>query len=176
MSEKIYGWSLKLYPARFREEYGTSAMQLFRESFRTERGIFRRFPFCLDGSRSGRLRPTRAPAAESRRTRVGGIPDLRGRRPRRSAAAPAVCVSIFVLLGLTAGWPGNSEHVLLFAAYILLAGAATNRFRSIGSVGEYWRSYKLIPEADRQSDTVTIPPVGQMRNGVATGLVGRVDS
>jgi hypothetical protein len=48
MSEKIYAWLLKLYPVRFREEYGASASQLFREHLRAERGGFRRLRFWLD--------------------------------------------------------------------------------------------------------------------------------
>jgi EF hand len=39
MSEKIYGWLLKLYPVRFRRDYGSSAIQLFRDRIRAERGI-----------------------------------------------------------------------------------------------------------------------------------------
>ena len=36
MSEKIYAWLLRLYPRCFREDYGTSAMQLFRDRLRAE--------------------------------------------------------------------------------------------------------------------------------------------
>jgi hypothetical protein len=48
VSEKIYTWLLKLYPAHFREEYGASASQLFRDRLRAERGVFRRLWFWLD--------------------------------------------------------------------------------------------------------------------------------
>jgi hypothetical protein len=48
MSEKIYAWMLKLYPAHFRHEYEASAMQLFRDRLRAERGFFRRLRFWLD--------------------------------------------------------------------------------------------------------------------------------
>src|SRR5215469_1638825 len=48
MSEKIYAWMLKLYPAHFRQEYEASAMQLFRDRLRAERGVFRRLRFWLD--------------------------------------------------------------------------------------------------------------------------------
>lgn len=48
MSEKIYAWLLKLYPVRFREDYGTSAMQLFCDRLRMERGMFRKLRFWLD--------------------------------------------------------------------------------------------------------------------------------
>jgi Clp amino terminal domain, pathogenicity island component len=48
MSEKIYAWVLKLYPARFRQEHEESAMQLFRDRLRAERGFSRRLRFWLD--------------------------------------------------------------------------------------------------------------------------------
>jgi hypothetical protein len=48
MSEKIYAWLLKLYPSRFRQEYGPSAMQLFRDRLQAERGFSRRLRFWLD--------------------------------------------------------------------------------------------------------------------------------
>jgi Clp amino terminal domain, pathogenicity island component len=48
MSEKIYAWLLRLYPVRFRQEYEASAMQLFRDRLRAERGFSRRLWFWLD--------------------------------------------------------------------------------------------------------------------------------
>ncbi|HEY6346549.1 MAG TPA: Clp protease N-terminal domain-containing protein [Bryobacteraceae bacterium] len=48
MSEKIYAWMLKLYPAQFRQKYEVSAMQLFRDRLRAERGFSRRLRFWLD--------------------------------------------------------------------------------------------------------------------------------
>ncbi len=48
MSEKIYAWLLKLYPAGFRRDYGPSAMQLFRDRLQAERGFSRRLRFWLD--------------------------------------------------------------------------------------------------------------------------------
>src|SRR3974377_1560006 len=40
MSEKIYSWLLRLYPAQFREKYGEEALQLFRDRARDEKGLF----------------------------------------------------------------------------------------------------------------------------------------
>lgn len=39
MSEKIYAWLLRLYPAHFRKTCGEDAMQLFRDRARDERGF-----------------------------------------------------------------------------------------------------------------------------------------
>jgi hypothetical protein len=40
MSENIYAWLLRLYPARFREAYGSEALQLFRDRARDKKGFF----------------------------------------------------------------------------------------------------------------------------------------
>jgi hypothetical protein len=39
MSEKIYAWILRLYPAHFREIHGQEALQLFRDRVRHEKGF-----------------------------------------------------------------------------------------------------------------------------------------
>lgn len=48
MSEKLYTLLLRLYPARFRKEYGNEAVRLFRDRLRDERGFFLRLRLWLD--------------------------------------------------------------------------------------------------------------------------------
>jgi len=48
MSEKLYAWLLRLYPAHFREDYGEEALRLFRDRARDERGFFSRLRLWLD--------------------------------------------------------------------------------------------------------------------------------
>ena len=48
MSEKIYGWLLRLYPAHFRRAYGEEALQLFRDRSRQERGLLQTLRLWLD--------------------------------------------------------------------------------------------------------------------------------
>jgi len=48
MSEKIYAFFLRLYPAHFRQEYGDEALQLFRDRARDERGFFSRLRLWMD--------------------------------------------------------------------------------------------------------------------------------
>jgi Peptidase family S41/N-terminal domain of Peptidase_S41 in eukaryotic IRBP len=48
MSEKLYAWLLRLYPAHFREAYGDEALQLFRDRARDEKGFFPRLRLWLD--------------------------------------------------------------------------------------------------------------------------------
>jgi hypothetical protein len=156
MSEKIYAWLLKLYPVHFREDYGPSAIQLFRDRLRTERGIFRRLRFWLDVIVDLVISIPREYLWQN-----PVEPDLGGLRIsedavtalKRSAAVAAFCLAIFVLLGFTVGWLGNSERVFLFATYIVLTIGAAKRFGSIQGVGEYWRSYQLVLEADRLQQT-----------------------
>lgn len=48
MSEKIYTWLLRLYPASFREKFGEEALQLFRDRARDEKGFVPRLRLWLD--------------------------------------------------------------------------------------------------------------------------------
>jgi len=48
MSEKLYAFFLRLYPARFREEYGEEALQLFRDRSRDEKGFLPRLHLWFD--------------------------------------------------------------------------------------------------------------------------------
>src|ERR1700756_2021813 len=113
MSEKIYGWLLKLYPASFREVYGAAAQQLFRDRLRAEHGVLPRLRFWVDVirdlciSRPGEhWRPKAiAPAGDgSFRIPKEAVEAL----TQRDGLVPAVLVSLFVLIGLTIGWLGDS--------------------------------------------------------------------
>lgn len=48
MSDKIYAFLLRLYPARFRRHYEAEALQLFRDRMRDERGLMRRLRLFAD--------------------------------------------------------------------------------------------------------------------------------
>ena len=48
MSEKIYSFLLRLYPARFRRQYGPEALQLFQDRLRDERGLLRKGRLWID--------------------------------------------------------------------------------------------------------------------------------
>lgn len=48
MSEKLYAWLLRLFPAHFRQSYGGDALQLFRDRARDEKGFFPRLRLWLD--------------------------------------------------------------------------------------------------------------------------------
>ena len=48
MSEKLYAWPLRLYPANFRKEYGEEALQLVRDCQRDDKGFLLRLRFWLN--------------------------------------------------------------------------------------------------------------------------------
>jgi len=48
MSEKLYAWLLRLYPARFRAAFGDEALQLYRDRSRDETGFLRKLRLWLD--------------------------------------------------------------------------------------------------------------------------------
>jgi hypothetical protein len=48
MSEKMYAWLLRLYPAAFRERYGEEAVQLFRDRVRDEQAFLPRLRLWFD--------------------------------------------------------------------------------------------------------------------------------
>lgn len=48
MSERIFAFLLRLYPAHFRQQYGTEAIQLLRDRLRDERGAGQRLRLWID--------------------------------------------------------------------------------------------------------------------------------
>jgi hypothetical protein len=48
MSEKIYACLLRLYPSRFRQQYGAEAVQLFQDRLRDERGLLPKLRLWID--------------------------------------------------------------------------------------------------------------------------------
>lgn len=148
MSERIYSWLLKLYPARFRREYGSSAMQLFRDRLKAERGILQRCRFWFDVISDLAISAPREHLGRSfTEPRMPGAFRISEEAviamTKRQAIIPALFVGAAVVLSLTIGWLGGSNPVLLLVAYIPLAVLAAGHFRSIGKVEKHWHSYQL---------------------------------
>ncbi len=80
MSERIYGWLLRLYPAQFRETYGDAALQLFRDRLRDERGFFPRLRLWLDLLTDLAVSLPREHASTPRRLELQNKDVWRGRR------------------------------------------------------------------------------------------------
>jgi hypothetical protein len=172
MSEKIYGWLLKLYPARFRTEYGASAMQLFRDRLRAERGVFQRIRFWIDmivdlavSIPREHWRPNWA------RPVVGGYRlshETVTTMCRREIVAPALFFYFFLALGFTAGWFGNSWRFLLLATYLSLAVLGMNGFRDFRELRKRWLSYELILGPDRIQQKQHGHDLTVLRNEIVT--------
>lgn len=153
MSERIFASLLKLYPLRFREEYGAPAMQLFRERLQAEQGFLKRFRLWLDIIADLTVsvpREHRRPIhPESNRggydLPVGAVNAI----CRRKKAELLLPFCIFRLLGVVAGWLGHSERIPLLAAYAVLTILGMNWCKSMGAFRKQWRSYELILGADR---------------------------
>jgi hypothetical protein len=87
MSEKIFQWLLRLYPRRFRGEYGGAMRQLFRDRLVAETGFLGRLRLWMDllqefamSVRREHRRRTQVAAAE-----CGGYRNLKRRSPKWSA-------------------------------------------------------------------------------------------
>jgi hypothetical protein len=154
MSEKLYTWLLKLYPLRFRQEYGPSAIQLFRDRLKAERGIFQQYRFWFDvisdlaisvPREHWRRRSSEPKMPGSLRVSKEAVTAM----TKREAIIPAFVVSSSVVVGLTIGWLGDSNHVPLLIAYVPLVILAMDQFRCIGKVERHWLSYQLILAPDR---------------------------
>jgi hypothetical protein len=153
MSEKIYVWLLKLYPRRFRKQYAAAALQLFRDRRRVERGPIRRLRFWLDILNDLVLSlPREHWRRDSDWANVEGAFHLSEEAisglTKRGLVYSLLC-SLFIALGVTAGWFGNADLVLLFSVYLSFAIIVIWRLLSIPQNERRWRGYRLIVGADR---------------------------
>src|SRR5215472_14528550 len=154
MSETIYRWLLRLYPASFRAEYDAAALQLFRDRLQAERGVSRRLRFwiymiadvCISLPREHWRSAANMPAGE----RSFRIPNAAARAlTQRDGLFPAVLVNFFVLIGWTIGWLGDSDRAVLYATYLPLAAIAVMRFPAVRRMQKRWQSYELTLEGNR---------------------------
>lgn len=107
MSEKIYSWLLRLYPASFREKYGDEALQLFRDRARDERGFVARLRLWLDLAADLAISVPREYyyfepelVGASADQRLGGIPSfvvIEGGSPRPGALLSGGVLTMLVL-------------------------------------------------------------------------------
>ena len=124
MSERFYAWLLRLFPARFRQDYGVSALQLFCDRLQAERGFYRRLRFWLDIFTD---LAASIPREHWRQNRAASATAF----THRGTLAQAISMGLFVLLGWSTGCLGNASPMLLFAACAPLAIVALWQFRSI---------------------------------------------
>ena len=158
MSEEIYVWLLKLYPAAFREEYGPAALQLFRDRLRAERGTLARcrlwFDVIVDLAVSipveyrRRRRPTEPQPGGFRFSEEDVAAMIKGWRMSRMTLMLYFYTA--VALGIGIGWLGGAPRRPLFVMYGLLApfGLGVHHWRT-SRFKRFWLGYELIVETDR---------------------------
>ena len=128
MSEKIYSFLLRIYPARFRRQYGAEALQLFRDRFREEQGLLRRLHLWIDllidfasglplAYRNTYATTTRAQAWQT----VSGIPAFRTLEEERLRPGSLVM--------------GGVGGIAALALFIFVMGHPAAYFPFSGSIG-----------------------------------------
>jgi hypothetical protein len=163
MSEKIFQWMLRLYPRRFRSEYGDAMRQLFRDRLGTETSILGRFrlwmnllqDFVMSVRREHRRRAQVA-AAESGNYRIS---EEAFAEMERSHIRERSVEFLSIALGFLIAWLGHAQRWPLWAVYSLLTFLMIASFRGVGRLEDHWRSYELILGDDR---------IQQSENGVVT--------
>lgn len=143
MSERIYIWLLKLYPAAFREEFSAAALQLFLDRLRAERGVFARCRLWFDVIVDLAVSIPR----EYRRRGWQTEPQPGGYRLSEEAVAAMMTdwrmsrLSLMlyfymaVVLGVGIGWLGGASRPPLLVMFGLLA--------TLGIVLHYWRTSRF---------------------------------
>jgi hypothetical protein len=101
MSEKIYAWLLRLYPAQFRSEYREDALQLFRDRYRDETGLFRRMRMWFDLIADLALFVPRD-SSGTQTVMAGGLPSFHVLRTESPRPAALLCGAVLTLVALSA--------------------------------------------------------------------------
>jgi hypothetical protein len=122
----IYGWLLRLYPARFRRDYGSSAIQLFRDRTRDERGILQQCRLWFDlisdlavSVPSEHLRRSVAEPKPNSREYVGGIPmflvldDDRGLTGGQWVGGAALSLLVFAMVSFLIAHGGSHSRLVI---------------------------------------------------------------
>jgi Ca2+-binding EF-hand superfamily protein len=116
IAERVYRLLLRLYPSRFRDEYGAEALALFRDRLRAERGFRERAQLWIDlicdtalslpaEYRRQPIRPEGSHAAKGLMFYQCG-PEL----PRRSALVNGAILTIAVFSGITLFMGSAATH------------------------------------------------------------------
>jgi hypothetical protein len=124
ISEKLYALLLRLYPARFRRQYGEEAMRLLRERLRDERGAGARLRLWIDllfdaGSSLPREYRRGAHALNAAPASLAGMPLFRTiedelPKPGSFLGGTVMAVAAVAGLGFLLNHAGRVRH---FAAY-----------------------------------------------------------
>jgi hypothetical protein len=155
MSEKVYGWLLRLYPKQFRNEYSSAMRQLFRDRMMAERGMLGRLRLWLDILHdlgvSIPLEHQRHPSV-TLASSSSGVHALSEESIRRMAKRGHNLSGVLVLsigFGLLLGWYGDAPRWPLLGAYSLFALLIPVFFLASRRRSHHWRGYQIVLENDR---------------------------
>jgi hypothetical protein len=153
MSEKIYRWLLRLYPAPFRKEYGPDLLQLFRDRFHADPGFVAHSRFWLDlivdlarSIPGEHLRTSRAPVDQRRYCLSESALTAMF---RRSALAPAILFYLFTILGFSVARIGNTPSNFLLMVYSALVIGGLTKLRGLRKFKQRWRTFEVVIDAER---------------------------
>jgi hypothetical protein len=151
-SERIYGWLLRLYPARFRTEYGASMRQVFSDRLRSENRVRlwlnvladvavsipreHRRPIESLPAQPGVYRFTEEAVHQMRRHGHYGMPGW---------------IALCAALAFAAGWAGGAAPIPLIVIYSAFALLIPLNVRNMRRMWDHWRGFELVLEEDRIS-------------------------
>ncbi len=130
MSEKIFSFLLRLYPARFRQRFQAEALELFRARLRDERGVQRRMrlwrDLCTDFVVGLRQAYRNSYPAAATATQVTGIPAFRmlEEEPLRPGSIVVGGISATAALGLFVFVMSHASAYHRFQGSVQRLGAA----------------------------------------------------
>ena len=173
MSEKVYGWLLRLYPRRFRREYGDAMCQLFRDRVNAEHSTFGMVrlwfeivrDLVVSVPRQHLERPSRI-----RETQEGYCLTEEAARlmVKRSHLQPLSAVALTITCGIAIGIAGDAPIGAVLAIYSPLFVPAFLSLRQTRRMTDDWLGYRLIVESDRVVLTRTsAQPVTILRSEIS---------
>ncbi|MBZ2187073.1 MAG: hypothetical protein K7J46_20385 [Bryobacter sp.] len=152
MSERVFSYLLRLYPRRFRDEYGASMRLVFQDRLRSEARISGRtvlwIAFVVDVLKSAvkeHLRPAPFPHTAHFTLSEDAVADM----VRRSHAGHRDRMIMWLVAGFGAAWFGQAPAGPSYVVYGLLLLLALPAFRGFGRFKQHWRAYSLHLDFDR---------------------------
>lgn len=177
MSRRIFLLLLKLYPSRFRAEYGESMLQIFQDRLASETGFFARMRLWMDlildtliCVPKEYLRPVRPPTqvtAGGYRLSEAGVAEM----VRRSHITQLRGFFVVIAFGFALGWFGDASRLALSICYGVLAALATYALRQTGAFKDYWRNFELTLLEDGLRQRGPGRPEMELRREEITGLL-----
>jgi hypothetical protein len=149
MSEILFGVLLKLYPRRFRDEYGEAMERLFHDRLRAETGFFGRLKLWVDLLGDAIVS---VPREYWRRPRTAAAPvsgyrmseEAVSEMAKRTHLREGPMAFLWLAIGALVGWMGKADARDLCWMYAIMALLAVLPLRGSCKFKDHWRSWELI--------------------------------